>query len=46
MLLHERGDLDDARKKAERYDEIGFTVVPFAEIRTPLPPVSERGSMQ
>ena len=35
-ILHERGDLDDASKKSERYDEIGFIVVPFAEIRTSL----------
>ena len=44
-ILHERGDLDDASKKSERYDEIGFIVVPFAEIRTPLPPAPAGGSM-
>jgi sialidase-1 len=45
-ILHERGDLDDAGKKADRYDEVGFTVVPFAEIRTPLPLAPAEGSMQ
>jgi len=43
-ILHERGDLDDASKKSERYDEVAFIVVPFSEIRTPLPPVSKGGS--
>lgn len=43
-ILYERGDLDDASKKAERYDEVGFTVVPFAEIRTPLPSSSPESS--
>lgn len=45
-ILYERGDLDDASKKSERYDEVGFIVVPFAEIRTPLPPASVRGPTQ
>ena len=36
-ILHERGDLEDASRKRDRYDEVGFIVVPFAEIRTPLP---------
>jgi len=43
-ILYERGDLDDASRKSERYNEIGFTVVPFAEIRTPLPPTPTKGS--
>lgn len=43
-ILYERGDMDDASKKSERYDEIGFIVVPFADIRTPLPPGPERDS--
>jgi sialidase-1 len=43
-ILHERGDLADASKKSERYDEIGFVVVPFAEIRTSLPPTPTEGS--
>jgi sialidase-1 len=43
-ILHERGDLADANKKSERYDEVGFTVVPFAEIRTPLSPTPTKGS--
>jgi len=43
-ILYERGDLDDAREKNERYDEVGFMVVPFADIRTPLPPASKGGS--
>jgi sialidase-1 len=42
-ILYERGDLDDARQKSERYDEIGFTVVPFAEIRTPQSAVPFKG---
>lgn len=37
-VLYERGDLDDASRKSERYDEVAFAVVPFAEIRTPIPP--------
>ena len=45
-ILYERGDLDDASKKSERYDEIGFTVVPFEEIRTPLPPTPTKASMK
>jgi len=44
-VLYERGDLTDASKKAERYDEVGFTVVPFAKIRTPLPPAPPKGSI-
>lgn len=43
-ILYERGDLTDASKKAERYDEVGFTVVPFADICTPLLPVSKGDS--
>jgi len=43
-ILHERGDLDDAGKKSERYGEVGFIVVPFADIRRPLPPVPARAS--
>lgn len=43
-VLYERGDLDDASKKSERYDEVGFTVVPFAAICTPLPPIPTTGS--
>jgi sialidase-1 len=43
-ILHERGDLADANKKIERYDEVGFTVVPLAEIRTPLSPTPTKGS--
>ena len=43
-VLYERGDLADASKKAERYDEVGFTVVPVAEIRTPLPPAPPKHS--
>ncbi len=41
-VLYERGDLDEASKKSERYDEIGFTVVPFADISVPLPPARAR----
>jgi sialidase-1 len=37
-ILYERGDLDDASEKRERYDEVGFTVVPFADVRAPMPP--------
>lgn len=44
-ILYERGDLDDAARKAERYDEVGFTVVPFAGILTPLPSVSGKGAL-
>jgi sialidase-1 len=40
-ILYERGDLADATKKSERYDEVAFVVVPFADIRTPLSPASE-----
>jgi len=43
-VLYERGDVAEPSKKAERYDEIGFTVVSFAEIRTPLPPTPTKGS--
>jgi sialidase-1 len=43
-VLHERGDLDDASKKKERYDEVAFMVVPFADICTPLAPVAAKGS--
>lgn len=39
-VLYERGDLNDASKKSERYDEVGFTVVPFDAISTPLSPRS------
>jgi len=42
-ILHERGDLDDASKKSERYDEVAFIVVPFADIRIPLPPTPTKG---
>ncbi len=42
-ILYERGDLEDASKKNERYDEVGFVVVPFTEIRTPLPPLPAGG---
>jgi hypothetical protein len=35
-VLCERGDLEDASKKSERYDKVAFVVVPFTEIRTPL----------
>jgi hypothetical protein len=31
-------DLTDASMKSDRYGEFGFIVVPFAEIRAPLPP--------
>ena len=37
-ILHERGDLEDASKKSERYDEVAFIVVPFSEIKTPIVP--------
>ena len=37
-ILYERGDMTETSKKTDRYDEIGFTVVPFADIRQPLPP--------
>jgi sialidase-1 len=40
-VLYERGDLDDASRKAERYDEVGFTVVRFADIRTTLQPLDK-----
>jgi len=43
-ILHERGDLDDASKKSERYDEVGFTIVPFAVICTPRPSTPTKGS--
>ncbi|OGV70518.1 MAG: hypothetical protein A2283_08790, partial [Lentisphaerae bacterium RIFOXYA12_FULL_48_11] len=43
-ILYERGDLEDESKKNERYGEVGFIVVPFAEISTPLPPLSAGGS--
>ena len=43
-ILHERGDLRERDSKKERYDEVGFTVVPFADICTPLPPVSKGAS--
>jgi sialidase-1 len=43
-VVYERGDLSDASKKAERYDEVGFSVVPFADIRTPLQPIGKEGS--
>ncbi len=43
-ILYERGDLDDASSKKERYDEVAFAVVPFADIRTPLAPASEDGA--
>jgi sialidase-1 len=43
-ILYERGNLADSRKKSERYDEVGFTVVSFAEIRTPLPPTPTKDS--
>ncbi len=39
-ILYERGELDDAAKKSERYDEVAFVVVPSADIRTPLAPAS------
>jgi sialidase-1 len=43
-VLYERGDLTDASKHSERYDEVGFIVVPFSEIRAPLPPAPAQGS--
>jgi len=36
-ILYERGDISSAASKKERYDEIGFTVVKFNEIKSPLP---------
>jgi len=35
-ILYERGDLADATKKSERYDEVGFTVVRFDQVSSPL----------
>ncbi|MFN9507730.1 MAG: exo-alpha-sialidase [Planctomycetota bacterium] len=32
-ILHERGSLEEASKKSDRYDEIGFTVVGFDQIK-------------
>jgi hypothetical protein len=32
-ILHERGSLGEASKKSDRYDEIGFTVVGFDQIK-------------
>jgi sialidase-1 len=32
-ILHERGKLQDASKKSDRYDEIGFIVVGFDQIK-------------
>ena len=37
-VLHERGDLTDASKKGDRYDEVAFLVVPFEALKaTPSP---------
>lgn len=35
-ILYERGDLADASKKSERYDEVGFAVVRFDQVSSPL----------
>jgi len=45
-ILHEGGDLRQADSKKERYDEVGFIVVPFAEIRTPLPTTPTKASTE
>jgi len=45
-ILHERGDLRQADSKKERYDEVGFIVVPFADIRTPLPTTPTKASTE
>jgi len=42
-ILYERGDLDDASKKRERYDEVAFIVVPFEEVCVPLEPSPAEG---
>lgn len=34
-ILHERGNLEDASKKSDRYDEIGFTVVGLDQLIAP-----------
>jgi sialidase-1 len=34
-ILYERGDLADASRKSERYDEVGFTVVEFDQVSSP-----------
>ncbi len=34
-ILYERGDLEDASKKSDRYDEIGFTVVGLDQLISP-----------
>ena len=43
-VLYERGDLENASKKSERYDEVAFVVVPFTKICAPLPLAPTRGS--
>jgi len=45
-ILHKGGDLRQADSKKERYDEVGFIVVPFAEIRTPLPTTPTKASTE
>lgn len=41
-ILYERGELTEAARKADRYDEIGFVVVPSSLIRMPRPVASAR----
>ena len=43
-MLYERGDLEDASRKSERYDEAAFVVVPFTTIHASLPPSPPGGS--
>jgi len=45
-ILHKGGDLRQADSKKERYDEVGFIVVPFAEIRTPLPTIPTKATTE
>jgi len=45
-ILHERGDLHQGDRKKERYDQVGFIVVPFADIRTPLPTTPTKASTE